>query len=135
MPVTQKKSFVQRSWKRYVVKGGAMVMIAKPSLLKLGKPVVVKLGPVKDIGMRGLAVQYVDQKNLLRNVKALSIAMPDGRVVVDGIQFETVKDFEVAELPDARKIRTLCVHFTGLLPMQKVRLERFIEDYASELEG
>lgn len=108
-------------------------MIHKPSLLKLGKTVMVKLGPIKDIGMQGLAVQYVDQKNLLRNVNELSIAIPDGRIVVDKIKFEAVTDFEVGELPKSGKIRTLCVHFTRLLPLQKIQLERFIDEHATEM--
>lgn len=108
-------------------------MIYKPSLFNLGKPVMVKLGPIKDIGMQGLAVQYVDQKNLLRNVGELSIVIPDDQIIVDKIKFEAVTDFEVANLPDSRKIRTLCVHFHKLLPMQKIQLERFIDEYASEM--
>jgi hypothetical protein len=133
MPVKKKLGSSQRRWKRYEIKNGAFVMIYRHSLLKLGRPALVKLGPIKDIGMRGLAVQYVDQKNLLRNVDELSIALPDGRVLVEKIKFSAVTDFEIAELPDARKIRTLCVSFTGLLPMQKIQLERFIDEYATEM--
>jgi len=131
----KKKEIVnsKRRWKRYELKNGAFVMIPKSSLLKLGKTVMVKLGPIKDIGMRGLAVQYVDQKNILRKVDELSIALPDGRILVDKIKFRAVTDFEVAELPNSRKIRTLCVYFTNLLPMQKIQLERFIDEHATEM--
>lgn len=133
MPGTNKNGSSKRRWKRYELNCGAIVMIPRSSRLKLGKPAMVKLGPIKDIGMRGLAVQYVDQKNILRNVHELSIALPDGRIVVDRIQFRPVTDFEVAMLPDARKIRTLCVYFNHLLPLQKIQLERFIDEYASEV--
>jgi len=123
-----------RLWKRYLLKNGAIVMIHKPSLLKkLGKPVMVKLGPIKDIGMRGLAVQYVDQKNILRNVDELSIAFPDGQVVIDGLKFKSITDFEIAKMPDDREIRTLCVNFTNMLPAQKMQLEQFIDEYATEM--
>ncbi len=122
----------QRRWKRYVLNDCAFVMVVKPPRLKLGKPVMVKLGPIKDIGMRGLAVQYIDHKNILRNVEELSIALPDGRIMVDRIRFRPVTDFPVAKLPDDREIRTLCVSFTRLLPLQKIQLERFIDEYASE---
>jgi hypothetical protein len=123
----------KRRWKRYHVKNGAFVMIYRPSLLKLGKPVLVKLGPIKDIGMKGLAVQYMDQKNLLRNVNELAIALPDGSIAVDKIKFSPVTDFEVAQLPNDRTIRTLCVSFPGLLPMQKIQLERFIDEHTVEM--
>jgi hypothetical protein len=133
MAVKNKRDSSKRCWKRYEIKNGAFVMIYRPALLKLGKSVIVKLGPIKDIGMRGLAVQYVDQKNLLRRVDELSIALPDGRIVVDRIKFRAVTDFEVAELPNAKKVRTLCVYFTSLLPLQKIQLERFIDEYAVEM--
>lgn len=133
MPVKKKSVDSKRRWKRYEIKNGAFVMIYRPSLLKLGKSAMVKLGPIKDIGMRGLAVQYVDQKNLMRHVDELSIALPDGRIVVDRIKFRAVTDFQIAELPNARKIRTLCVYFTNLLPLQKIQLERFIDEYAVEM--
>jgi hypothetical protein len=123
----------KRLWKRYALKCGAVVMIYRPSLFKLGKPVMVKLGPIKDISMRGLAVQYVDHKNLLRDVEELSIALPDGRVVVEKLRFRPVVDFEVVELPKTGKIRNLCVNFTNILPMQKIQLERFINEYACEI--
>lgn len=123
----------KRRWKRYQVKNGAFVMIYKPSLLKLGKPAPVKLGPIKDIGMKGLAVQYMDQKNLLRNVEELAIALPDGTIAVDKLKFTPVTDFEVAQMPNARSIRTLCVSFSGLLPLQKIQLERFIDEYGLEM--
>jgi hypothetical protein len=108
-------------------------MIYKPSLLKLGKPALVKLGPIKDIGMKGLAVQYMDQKNLLRNVEELAIALPDGTIAVDKLKFTPVMDFEVAQLPNTRSIRTLCVSFPGLLPLQKIQLERFIDEHGLEM--
>lgn len=108
-------------------------MIYRPSLFKLGKPARVKLGPIKDIGMRGLAVQYIDRKNILRDVEELAIALADGSVVVDKIKFRVVMDFEVADLPKTGAIHTLCVHFTNLVPAQKVRLERFIDENASEI--
>lgn len=102
--------------------------------MKLGKTVMVKLGPIKDISMRGLAVQYVDHKNILRDVEEIAIALPDGTIMVDKIKFRPIRDFEVGEMPRMGTIRTLCVNFHNLLPAQKVHLERFLEDYACEME-
>lgn len=125
----------QRRWKRFTLKNGALAVVQKPSLLKLGKPTYVKLGPIKDIGMKGLAVQYVENKNLLHKVTQLSIMVPGEGMMVENIPFKTVRDYEVAELPNAKKIRNLCVAFNQLLPVQKVQLERFIDEYATELNS
>ncbi|MDY6905902.1 MAG: hypothetical protein SWH61_14595 [Thermodesulfobacteriota bacterium] len=125
----------QRQWKRFTLKNGAVAMVQKPSLLKFGKSSYVKLGPIKDIGMKGLAVQYVESKNLLRKVKELSIMVPGEGMVVENIPFKTVRDFEVAELPNSKKIRNLCVAFSQLRPVQKVQLERFIDEHADEINS
>jgi len=121
----------KRRWKRFQVPNGAVVTISRPSLLKLGKSVQVTLGPIKDIGMKGLAVQYVETKKLLDNVKSMSIMVPGKGVVVENLRFRTVADFEVAHLSNSKSIRTLCVSFDKLMPMQKVKLERFIDDCAA----
>jgi len=123
----------KRMWKRFTLKDGALALAVKPSLLRFGKPVHVKLGPIKDIGMKGLAVQYVEKKNLLKNVHELSIMVPGEGIKVERIPFQVVMDFEVGQLSSNKKIRTLCVCFKQLKPMQKVKLERFIEDYALEM--
>ena len=121
----------RRRWKRFTV-DGAFVMTARPSLLKLGRTVHEKLGPIKDIGMGGLAVQYIEKKKP-GNVKAMAIMMPSEGIVVEGIGFETVNDFEVATLPHSdKKVRTMCVSFKKLPPRQKLQLERFIDDYGFE---
>jgi len=122
----------KRRWKRFTVNNGAVVLIRKPSLWKLGKPSHVNLGPIKDIGMKGLAVQYVESKKILHNVTTLSIMVPGRGIVVEDIPFRTVTDFEIAQLPNSRKVRTLCVCFERLLPMQKVHLERLIDECANQ---
>ncbi|MFZ5563212.1 MAG: hypothetical protein ACOZBW_04115 [Thermodesulfobacteriota bacterium] len=123
----------KRRWKRFALRDGALALAVKPSFLRLGKPVHVKLGPIKDIGMKGLAVQYVEKKNLLNNVKELSIMIPGEGIKVERIPFETVMDFEVGQLSGSKRIRTLCVSFNQMNPMQKLQLERFIDEYAIDL--
>lgn len=123
----------KRRWKRFALKDGALALALKPSFLRLGKPVHVKLGPIKDIGMKGLAVQYVEKKNILHNVKELSIMVPGQGIKVERLSFETVMDFEVGQLSGSKKIRTLCVSFNQMNPMQKLQLERFIDEYAVDL--
>ncbi len=123
----------KRQWKRYTVKHGAMALAVKPPSLLKKKPVHVRLGPIKDIGMKGLAVQYVDSKNILKKVDKLCIMVPGKGVIVENIPFSVVKDFNVAELPDCKKIKTLCVAFQNMSPVQKVQLENFINEYGDQL--
>lgn len=124
----------KRRWKRFTVEG-ACVLASKPSLMKLGKTVHCRVGPVKDIGMGGLAVQYMGDNKYLEKTKSLSIMLPGEGVIVEDIRFETVNDFETATLPDSRKqIRTACLCFKKLLPKQKMQLERFIDDHGFEIK-
>ena len=129
----------RRQWKRFGVHG-AYVMVAKASLLRLGKPVYVKLGPIKNIGMKGLAMHYVEKnEKLLRHAKTLSVAFPGDGIIVDSIPFSVVNDFEAGQIPGASNsagsVRHLCVFFERLLPMQKVQLEHFINQYGEDLSG
>ncbi len=102
--------------------------------VRLGKYGKVKLGPIKDIGMKGLAVQYVSDREVEDKSHLLSVMMPEEEDAVEDIKYTKVKDFEVARLPNSSKsIRTLCVCFKKLLPIQKARLEYFIEQYGVEL--
>ncbi len=49
----------RRKWKRYKIKGGAIVLLHKPRLIDIGKPKMIELGPVIDISMGGLAVSLL----------------------------------------------------------------------------
>lgn len=126
----------RRQWKRYKI-DGAFASVRKPLLIKirLGKGNWAKLGPIKDIGMKGLALQYVsDRDEGAQNHSCLSVVVP-GEGAVDDIQYTVVNAFDVARLPNSDKsIRTLCVCFNRLLPFQRVRLEYFIEKYGVEVK-
>ena len=126
----------RRRWKRFKV-DGAVASVPKPSLIRIriGQGKYLKLGPVKDISMKGLAVQYVESGQPLTQNKALSVMMPGQGIVLQDLPFQTVRDFEVGQLPQSSKsIRTLCVSFKKLLPIQKAKLENFIEQYGIELK-
>ena len=125
----------RRRWKRYTVEG-AFVVTTRPSFWKLGKPVHTRVGPVKDIGMGGLAVQYVEKKIEPKKMNRVSVMLPSEGVLVDPIPFEPVNHFEVTTLPHTRKkVWTLCICFKKLMPEQKLQLERFIADYGFEVIG
>lgn len=124
----------RRQWKRFLV-DGAYVLVAKPSFFGIRKTSYITLGPVKNIGMKGLAMHYVEKNSkILKKVDTLSIMFPGEGVIVDKIPFKIVDDFEIVDLPSVTgKVRNLCVAFKKILPMQKAQLERFISEYGNEL--
>jgi hypothetical protein len=126
----------RRTWKRFAIEG-AVVMIGKPPLLSFLKPTYLMLGPVKDIGMKGLAVHYVEKngESIYKKAPFLSIVLPGDRVIVDRIPFKVVNTFKVADLPDDKEVWSLCVQFQKLLPMQRVQIESFINEFGSELKS
>ncbi len=128
----------RRNWKRFAI-DGAFAMVVKPPKLSFLKPVYIKLGPVKDIGMKGLAIHYVekriDEEPKFKKAPYLSIVQAGGQVIVDKIPFTIVNTFKVADLPGDKEIWNLCVSFKKLLPMQRVQIEKFIERYGDEVKA
>ncbi|MFO8048882.1 MAG: hypothetical protein R6U29_07610 [Desulfosudaceae bacterium] len=125
----------RRRWKRFTV-DGAFVVTTRPSFFKIGRPVHTRLGPIKDIGMGGLAVQYMEKKMPDKKISGLAVMMPSEGIMVDPIPFEAVNNFEVTTLPHSnKKVWTLCVSFKKLMPRQKTQLEKFIADYGFEVVG
>lgn len=135
--VSPKPPRERRNWKRFSI-DGAFALVMKPSRLSFLKPAYFKLGPVKDIGMKGLAIHYVEKVTAepkFKNAPYLSIVLPDGTVIVDKIPFKIVNTVKVADLPGDKEIWNLCVMFQKLLPMQRVQIEQFIDQYGSELKS
>lgn len=108
-------------------------MLNRPRLITLGKPRIIKLGPVIDISMGGLAVQYIETIERLKDSSKLSIIIPPNDIAVADIPFTTVTDVAIAELPDSREIRNRCLQFGKLLPRQTFQLEAFINKYGFDL--
>ena len=106
-------------------------MLHKPKLIDIGKPRLVELGPVIDISMGGLSVQYIETKKRTIDSDVLSISVPDAGVKLENISFEVVSDNVKAALPDERKIRMRCVKFGKMSPYQTFQLETFIKKYTT----
>lgn len=131
--VAEKPPHERRLWKRFTVETAAVMAVKPPGLFKK-KETLVNLGPLKNIGMKGLAFYYLEKKGKLVNaVKEVSISVPNEGVVVEKLPFRVVDDFYAAHMPGERnaieKVRTLCVSFKPLLPQQRAQLERFISKY------
>ena len=132
--INGQKARDRRRWKRFLV-DGAYVLVLKPSLFGLLKPAYITLGPIKNIGMKGLAMHYVEKNSrILSKVDTLSIMFPGEGIIVDKIPFTIVQDFEIADIPNlSGKVRNLCISFKKILPMQKAQMERFISEHGNEL--
>ncbi len=124
----------RRKWKRFAV-NGAVVLIEKPYFLPVLKPAYVKLGPIKDISVKGLAVHYVEKKKMaLEKAAHLSVMFLHDKVIVDKVPFKIVNCFKTAELPNGKEVWNLCIAFERLLPMQRMQIEAFISEYGNEVE-
>ena len=129
----KKKAPGRRKWKRFRTKGGALVLVKKTRIIEVGKPALVELGPVIDISMGGLSVQYIANKQRTADSDALALAVPPETVRVEPIPYELVKDVEVARLPDGKSIRTRCVKFGKLSDYQTFQLQTFIREHTTAI--
>jgi len=129
--MNQKMAFPhRRKWKRFSVKGGAMVILEKPHLMGLLGQSNIELGPIVNISMGGLASQYIENKRRRISTDNLSIRMPDKSIIVDKIEYNIIADFQIAEMPDGKKIRNRCVKFFNMSSYQTFRLDDFIKSYS-----
>lgn len=119
----------RRKWKRYKIKGGAIVMLHKPRLIELGKPKLIELGPVIDISMGGLAVQFVESKDRQQESDTLSIAIPSIGTPLSDFQYKVILEKSISTLPNGKKIFNRCFEFINQTAVQNLQLEAFIRRY------
>jgi len=119
----------RRKWKRYKIKGGAIVLLHKPRLMDIGKPKTVELGPVIDISMGGLAVQFVESKNRLQDSETISISIPSTGISLGNLQCTTISEKIIASLPNGKQIYNRCLEFRNLTSVQGLQLESFIRKH------
>jgi len=123
-PITRR-----RKWKRFKIKSGAIVLLHKTRLLDVGKPKLIELGPVIDISMGGLAVQFVESKNRLHAAETISISIPSIGVTLPDLQCRVIFEKVLTTLPDGKKIYNRCVEFVNLTKIQNLQLESFIRKH------
>lgn len=127
----KKLSVRRRRWKRFRIKGSAIVILHKPRLLELGKPRYIELGPILDISVGGLAVQYFETKDRLTECTELSITVPDEGIKVEKVNFKTISDVQSAEIPGSKTIRTRRAEFQDLTSYQRFQLESLLKKYGT----
>jgi len=119
----------RRKWKRFKIKGGAIVLLHKPRLIGVGKPKLIELGPVIDISMGGLAVQFVENANRLLNCNTVSISIPSTGVTLGDLECKIIFEKVIASLPNGKQIYNRCLEFQNLTSVQNLQLESFIRKH------
>lgn len=127
-------SIQRRKWKRFKIKGSAIVMLHKERVIAIGQPKLIELGPVIDISIGGLAVQYLESKQRSGDATTLSISIPNGGIAVRDLDFRVITDKLMAKLPDGKIIHNRCLEFTHISPQKRYQLESFINHYAMHLK-
>ena len=124
----------RRKWKRFKIKGGAIVMLHRPRMMDLGRPKLIELGPIIDISLGGLSMQYVENKKRAIEATELSVSVASKGIALSGFGFRLVSDTAIAQLPDGKLIRNRCVEFTGISPQKRFQLESFINHFSINLK-
>jgi hypothetical protein len=128
--MTAKKHIVRRrKWKRFKVRGGAIVYLSKPRVIKIAKHRLLEMGPVADISMGGVAVQYVE-KDIPEAYNLVTIAHPSEGIKIDAFPVEIISDVVIAKLDESKQIRNRCMRFGKLTSYQSFKVEEFIDEYA-----
>jgi hypothetical protein len=119
-----KKLVEQRKHKRFSVSNGAFIAL---------RPDYLKVGPVANIGMDGLAFTYlVDDGTAPDQSFELDIFLTDQTFLLEGVPFTIISDFHIDGIPfSSVKTRQMCVQFGDLTPDQKAHLEYFIQNHTN----
>ena len=90
-----------------------------------------KLGQIKDISMRGLSFQYVNEDEQNGKVGELKIIIAGVGLFLDRVNAETITDVEVVNgfSVSPLRMRQTGIRFMNLSPQQKVQLGRFIRNH------
>lgn len=134
---THSNSGRRRKHQRFSVRGSALVILQRPPVIGFGKPRLVELGPVIDIGLGGVGVQYLEHKKRVLDADLLTIAAAGDAFRIENLPFRVVADNVLATLPGGRNIHRCCIEFIQLPAYQRFQLERFIKGYtysASQVE-
>lgn len=110
------------------------MLLHKERMIGIGGPKLVELGPIMDISLGGLAVQYMENKKRAVDATQLSISIPSEGIALSGLAFRVVSDKALAQLPDGQLIRKRCVQFVNLKPHQRFQLESFINHFSISLK-
>jgi len=108
-----------------------MVILQKPRLMGFLGHTRIKFGPIVNISIGGLAVQYIENKKRMKKYKELSIAVTKNQPILDRMPYEIIADYKIAELPDGKIIRNRCVRFQQMTSYHTFQLDDFIRQHST----
>jgi hypothetical protein len=122
----------KRKHARYALNCGAEVNLNVSRLFGFGKEKKIKLGPVVDMSLNGMAIRYaVDQVDSFKAAN-LSIVMPGRGTLIEAIPFEIVNDCNLNDCPGAHPLRRCGLKFGTLSEDHLNRLKVIIQNYAEK---
>ena len=133
--MTTNKYFAElRKQNRFKIREGIIVAFQKPSLLKLGRPRIVKTASIIDINRRGLAFQYISHKMWPADFNKLSILQTTDEIEIDNVPYEVVSDFKASNFTKSKPIRKCGVKFGELTLNQTILLNHLLLSCSSMIK-
>lgn len=122
----------RRTHHRIDVCAGAFAAVKKRGLFHLWEPRLMKLGPIIDLSLGGLAIHYMENANRVKPFPNISVIITGSGVTLKNIAIRTVSDRIVAQWPHNNTIRRRAFQFCGLSESQSTRLKTLIEAMTTE---
>lgn len=119
----------RRTIDRYRPFGSAFVIFESPRLYHFGKPRIITIGPVSDISLQGLSVEYYPHKDHEKNFQELSILVPGQGMVVYRIPFQKVSDTVVSKEKKQSPVMRRGMRFGEVNEFHSNQLETFLAAY------
>ncbi|MFZ5570064.1 MAG: hypothetical protein ACOZF0_06650 [Thermodesulfobacteriota bacterium] len=119
-------SLERRQHRRIPVRAGLYAAVKKPRFLNLAKPQLVKLGPLIDISMGGLAIHYIENNHRALDHSTLDLVTARGEIALEDFSVRMIFDRKVAELPGKKWIRKRALAFEGLPGSHWTRIEELL---------
>jgi len=114
---------------RYAVKQGAIAMLDESQSTPVGgRSNPLTIGPVEDVSMDGMSVQYINRngKKIDKQFK-INIKVDYVDVAIVSIPVTQVADIEVERIPNSHCVRKLCLQFGELTEQQEAQVKDFIK--------
>lgn len=126
-PRTSPRSAERRQFERFRVKGVLQVYFEAPRRIPLSGIRKIRFGPVANISLSGMAVDYIANRRRIEDYQTLTIEIPGRLVLLERVMYSTRIDYTVAKLANGQEIRRRCIRFERLNQHQVHHLRRFIK--------
>lgn len=143
------KGYERRTSKRFQVKVHAFALVrsahSQPICLidrsmgeiacDMFKSKPIKLGRINNISMGGLVFRYIESQAQSNESSVLDILFADCGFYLGNVPFKTISDIELSEdvSIDSIKMNQLRVQFKKITLNQKIQLDYFIRNHASDV--